>query len=370
MKRLDKLSSFIVMDIVKKAGKFKDSIHFEVGQPDLPPSKRVKESLLKSIEDERYSYTESLGLLSLRDEIKKHYKKVYNLDINEKNILITPGTSGAFLVAYSLVLDYGEFLGFSDPGYPCYKNFSYLLNINPIFIKVFKDTNYQITKESLKNISIKALQISNPSNPTGNIYEKSVLKDLIEYCEKKKIYFISDELYHGLNYDKKVYSALEFSEDVFVISGFSKYFCMPGFRVGWIIVPDKFIKKAEEIAQNLFISAPTLSQYAAIEAFDYDYLEKVRQTFKKRRDFLYKELKDIFYISSKPDGAFYIWADISKYSNDSLSFSKELLDKIHVAITPGVDFGNNETDKFVRFAYTISIDKMKEGVDRIKNFLG
>ncbi len=357
------------MQIVKEAAKFKDAIHFEVGQPDLHPPLGVKKKLLEAVDKDRYSYTESLGLLKLREKIKEHYKTIYNIKISEKNILITPGTSGAFLVAYSLCLDYKENLGFSDPGYPCYKNFSYLLDINPIFIKVFKESNYQITKDHIKNIPLKALEISNPANPTGNVYEKENLKELIGYCNEKGIYFISDELYHGLTYEKRAYSALEFSDEVFVINGFSKYFCMPGFRVGWIIVPDRFVKKAEEIAQNLFISAPTLSQYAALGAFDYEYLSKVRDIFKQRRDFLYKNLKNIFYIPSIPNGAFYIWADISKYSDNSLLFCRELLDKTHVAVTPGVDFGNNKTNKFIRLAYTIDIEKMEEGVERIKKFL-
>ncbi len=369
MERLKNVSSFIVMQIVKEASKFKDAIHFEVGQPDLPPPLGVKKQLLEAIKDNRYSYTESLGLLKLREKIKEHYKTVYDVEISKENILITPGTSGAFLVAYSLCLDYKENLGFSDPGYPCYKNFSYLLDINPVFIKVSKKSNYQITKEHIKDLFLKALEISNPANPTGNVYDRENLKELIEYCNEKGIHFISDELYHGLTYEKRAYSALEFSNEVFAINGFSKYFCMPGFRVGWIIVPDRFIKKAEEIAQNLFISAPTLSQYAALGAFDYEYLNEVKNIFKKRRDFLYESLKDVFNIPEIPNGAFYIWADISKYSNNSLSFCKELLDKTHVAVTPGVDFGNNKTNKFIRLAYTIDIDKMKEGVDRIKKFL-
>ncbi len=367
--RVDNISPFIVMEIVREAGRFEDAIHFEVGQPDLPPSLKVKEALLKAIEDERYSYTESLGLEALREKIKDHYKKIYNVSIKKENILITPGTSGAFLVVYSLVCDYKNRLGFCDPGYPCYKNFSYLLDIEPVFIEVFKDSDYQITPSHLKNKKLKALQISNPANPTGNIYERDNLKDLIEYCEKRDIAFISDELYHGLVYDGEVSSALEFSENVFVINGFSKYFCMPGFRVGWAIIPDRFIKKAEEIAQNLFISAPTLSQFAALEAFDYEYLNKVRETFRKRRDFLYKELKDIFEIPSFPKGAFYLWADVSKYGYDSRKFSKMLLEKAHVAVTPGVDFGKNQTDKFIRFAYTTDIKKMREGVSRIREFI-
>ena len=369
MQRLKDLTPFIVMDIVKEAAKYSDTIHFEIGQPDILPSPKAKEALLKAAQENRFTYTQTEGLKILREKIAVHYKKVYDIEINPENILLTPGTSGAFLVIYSLALDCGERIGFADPGYPSYKNFAYILDIEPIFINVFKDTNYCITKEHLKSVKIDALQISNPSNPTGNIYSDENLKELIEYCEKEGIAFISDELYHGLTYEKKSQSALKFSKNVFVINGFSKYFCMPGFRLGWIIVPDRFLRKAQMLAQNLFISPPTLSQYAALNAFDYEYLENVKKTYKKRRDFLYDSLKEIFEIPTKPQGAFYIWVNISKYSNDSFYFCKEILDKIHVALTPGIDFGKNETKKYVRFSYTNSIKNMREGIERMKDFL-
>jgi len=367
--RTKKITSFLVMDIVKKARKYKDAIHFEVGQPDLNPSPNVKEALHKAVNDNNFFYTESLGLKELRVEIQQHYKDTYGVEVNKNNILITPGTSGAFLVAYSLTCDYNQQLGFSDPGYPCYKNISYLLNIKPNLLKVSKETNFQISPEQLENKKLDALQISNPSNPIGNIYNSEDLALLIKYCLKNNIDFISDELYHGLVYDEPISTALEFSQDVFVINGFSKYYCMPGFRVGWIIVPNKFIKKAEAIAQNIFISAPTLSQFSAIEAFDYTYLEKNKEIFKERRDYLYNELKNIFDIPIFPQGAFYIWVDISKYSDDSFIFAKDLFDKTKVAVTAGIDFGDNETHKYVRFAYTIDMESIKEGISRIKSFL-
>ena len=369
MERLKKLTPFIVMDIVKEAAKYKDVIHFEIGQPDLMPPPKVKEELLKAVKQDRFSYTQSEGLELLRQKIAQFYKKVYDIEVDSKNIILTPGTSGAFLLAYSLVLDYKKRVGFADPGYPSYKNIAYILDIEPVFINVGKETNYNITKEHLKNRNIQALQLSNPSNPTGNIYEEDSLKDLIEYCLKKDIAFISDELYQGLSYDKPTVTALKFSKDVFVINGFSKFFCMPGFRLGWIVVPDRYLREAQMIAQNIFISPPTLSQYAAIEAFDYEYLERVKKIYKKRRDFLYHKLKEIFDIPIKPQGAFYIWADISKYSDDSFHFAKELLHKERVAVTPGIDFGYNKTQKFIRFSYTNSIENMEIGIKRVKKFL-
>ena len=367
--RYENMSSFIVMDIVRDALKYEDTIHFEIGQPDLNPSPKVKKRLKQAVEDDKFSYTESLGLLELRSKIVAHYKKTYNVEIKESQVLITPGTSGAFLVAYTLTLKNKGRLGLSDPSYPCYKNFAYMFDIEPVFMNIDKSCDYQLNINHLKNNKIDALQISSPSNPTGNIYDKENLKELIDYCKKNNIAFISDELYHGLVYEKQASSALEFSENVFVINGFSKYYCMPGMRLGWIIVPNTLVREAEIIAQNIFISAPTLSQYAALEAFDYEYLEMIKEEFKDRRDFLYKELNEIFTVDAKPHGAFYLWADVSKYTDDSFSFAKELLENIHIATTPGKDFGSNKTNQYLRFAYTRDIEHMKEGIERLKEYL-
>ena len=370
MDRLSKISPFIVMDIVKEAQKYEDTVHFEIGEPDLQPSKEVWQFAEKTVKNKLNHYTESLGLLTLREKISHFYRDKYNVEISPERIALTVGTSGAFLVAYSILLNSGEKLAFSDPSYPCYKNFSYLLNITPLLIPVDKTTNYQLTVDHLKEFKdIKALQISSPNNPTGNVYEKNTLKELAEYCDERGIYFISDEIYHGLVYDKKEHTALEFSDKAIVINGFSKYFCMPGFRLGWIILPENLVRKAEIVLQNVFISPPTISQYAALGAFDFEHLSKITQEYKRRRDYLYNELKDIFDIDAKPEGAFYIWANIEKYSNNSFEFAKELLKEIHVAATPGIDFGSNSTDKYLRFAYTRDIKHMEEGINRLKQFL-
>jgi len=367
--RCEKMSSFIVMDIVREAAKFEDSIHFEIGQPDLPPSPKVKEALHVAIDEDRFSYTESLGLYELRVIIAKHYKKTYGVDIEPERIFLTPGTSGAFLIAYALTLKHSSKLGLSDPSYPCYKNFAHMLDIEPVFMPIEKKDDYELHVKDLKQHHLDALQISSPANPTGNIYDSENLKEIIEYCERKNIAFISDELYHGLTYEQEARSALEYSDSAYVINGFSKFYCVPGNRLGWIIVPKDKIRKAEIIAQNLFISAPTLSQYGALKAFDYPYLNEVKEEFKKRRDYLCKELSDIFEIDAAPDGAFYIWANVSKYTDDSFEFAQELLKELHVATTPGVDFGTNKTEQYLRFAYTRDIEHMREGVERLKKYL-
>ncbi|ACO03832.1 MAG TPA: aminotransferase [Persephonella sp.] len=370
MERTEKIRPFIVMDIVRKASKIKDAVHFEIGEPDLQPSPLVWELAEKAVKDRVNYYTESLGLPLLREKISSFYYERYGVDIAPERIALTVGTSGAFLVAYSMLLNRGDKIALPDPSYPCYKNFAYLLDIQPVFIPVGRESSYQLTAEHLREYSdIKAVHISSPSNPVGNIYKKENLKELVEYCDEKGIYFISDEIYHGLVYEGKEHTAVEFSDNAIVINGFSKYFCMPGFRLGWIILPEKLVRKAEIIIQNVFISPPTISQYAALGAFDHKHLEKNKEIFRKRRDFLFRELKEIFTIDVEPEGAFYIWANIEKYSDNSFEFAKELLEKIHVAVTPGVDFGSYRTDRYIRFAYTRDIQHMEEGVRRLKDYL-
>lgn len=370
MDRVDKLSPFIVMDILAEAQKLKDVIHMEIGEPDLEPSPRVLEALEKAVKERKFFYTPALGILELREKIAEFYLKKYGVEISPERVIITTGTSGAFLVAYAITLNAGDRIVLPDPSYPCYKNFAHLLDVEPVFVNVDKSTNYELRAEALKERKdFKVVHVSSPQNPTGSLYSAKTLRELAQFCEENGVYFISDEIYHGLVYEGKEHTALEFSDKAIVINGFSKYFCMPGFRIGWMILPQELVRKAEIVIQNVFISAPTLSQYAALEAFDYEYLEKVRQTFKERRDYLYSELKELFDIDAKPQGAFYIWANVSKYSEDSYEFAKRLLKEAKVATTPGVDFGKNETNRYVRFAYTRNLDELKEGVRRIKEFL-
>jgi len=358
------MKPFIVMDIVKAAQKYPNAIHLEIGEPDILPSPKVIESANKAILNNKFFYTESKGLYELREKISLHYKKFYQVDINPERIIITTGTSTAFLMAYY----FAKKIAIADPSYPCYDNFGELQNKEIIKIDVDKTTNYQITPKHLKDKDFDTLLISAVNNPTGTIYDNENLKELAHFCEKNGKLLISDELYHGLVYDKEYSTALKFNDKAIVINGFSKFFCMPGFRIGWIIVPDELIRQTEIIAQNILISAPTLSQYAALEAFDYEYLKQTKNIFKQRRDFLFNELKDIFDIDSV-DGAFYLWCNISRYKIDSLEFCKRLLETKQVAITPGIDFGSNKTNKFVRIAYTKNINELKQAVQRIKEFV-
>jgi len=353
------MKPFIVMDIVKESKKYENVIHLEIGEPDILPSPKIKEASIKAINNNQFFYTPSKGLEKLREKIAIHYKTFYDVDVNPENIIVTTGTSTAFLIAFY----FAKKIATPTPGYPCYENFAELENKK--FIKIPTNfPNYQLNIKELQKYDFDTLMISSPNNPTGTITEN--LEEICTFCKKNNKLLISDELYHGLVYDKEYTTALKYNKDAIVINGFSKYFCMPGFRIGWIIVPDDKIREAEIIAQNILISAPTISQYAALEAFDYKYLEYIQNEFKKRRDFLYNELKNIFPIA-KPDSAFYLWCDISKYSNNSLDFANKLLKEAKVATTPGVDFGDYKN--YLRIAYTKDLDILKEGVKRIKNFL-
>ncbi len=355
------MKPFIVMDILKKAREIEDVVHLEIGEPDLSPSPKVKNALLKAVEDEKFYYTEAKGIESLREKIALHYKNFYNVYVNPENIIITTGTSTAFLIAFY----FAKKIATQTPGYPCYENFAKLENKE--FIKIPTSfPEYKLSPEILKNYKFDTLMISSPNNPTGSVYSSQELKEICEFCKKNDILLISDELYHGLVYTDDYTTALKYNKKAIVINGFSKFFCMPGLRIGWMIVPDNLIRDAEIIAQNILISAPTLSQYAALEAFDYRYLNQIKTEFQKRRDFLYNELKEIFPMA-KPEGAFYLWCDISKYSNDSLKFCDELLTKAKVATTPGIDFGNYSN--FIRIAYTKNIEELKKGAKRIKDFI-
>ncbi len=378
MGRAEEVRPFIVMEILERAKELekrgRDIVHMEIGEPDLPPSPRVLEAI-ERVKDRAYGYTHSLGLWELREEISRYYWRKYRVHVDPERVIITTGTSGAFSLIFSALFEPGEGVVFTDPGYPCYKNFAKIYCLEPLSVPIDASTDYELRVELLEELDgyvkhYKGFLITSPSNPVGNVYAKRTLKELAEFAEREGLIFISDEIYHGLNYEKEVHTALEFSDRAVVVNGFSKYFCMPGFRLGWVIVPKEWVRKLQVVAQNLFISPPTLSQLVAVEALrDEDYLRKVRETFRRRRDFLYGELKELFDIEVPPEGAFYIWANIGRYSNDSFSFARRLLEEAGVAATPGVDFGENNTERYIRFAYTASVERLKEGVDRIKEFL-
>jgi aspartate/methionine/tyrosine aminotransferase len=315
-------------------------------------------------------------LPELRSKIVDYYQQTYAVDLLPERIFITPGASGAFLLALGVVLNAGEEILMADPCYPCNSNFVKFFDGIVNLVNVNSSTNYQLTAQHIRKnwaTNSKGVIVASPSNPTGTVISGNEFRKAILQVTELGGYFFSDEIYHGLVYNNKAHSALEFSDKAFVINSFSKYFAMTGWRIGWLVVPEFFIESVERLAQNLFISTATHSQYAAIAAFSEKNLlelEARKNEFQKRRDFLFDRLLELgFEISVKPEGAFYIYANCSRFTDNSFQFAKDLLEQAGVAVTPGKDFGKNEEKSHVRFAYTASIDKMSIAIERLERFL-
>jgi aspartate/methionine/tyrosine aminotransferase len=354
----------------------RDIIHMEIGEPDFPTPKSIVEAGLKQVRTGEIKYTAAAGLTELRNKIAEFYQQRYAVHVASERVFITPGASGAFLLALGVSLNPGEEILMSDPCYPCNNNFVRFFGGITRFVNVDASTGYQLSVDLIKQNwqkNSRGVLIASPSNPTGTLISEIELRRSIEFINEKDGSFFSDEIYHGLVYDKRANSALEFSDDVFVINSFSKYFAMTGWRIGWLIVPEHFINAVERLAQNIFISTPTHSQYAALAAFSEENLKELearKQLLEKRRDFLYSRLLKLgFDIACKPEGAFYIYANCSRFTNDSFQFAKDLLEEEGVAVTPGKDFGKNAENYHIRFAYTASIAKMSLAMERIERFL-
>jgi len=360
---------FYVMEILERAKelelKGENVIHFEVGEPDLPVPEKVKKAAAELISKVDLKYTESLGVPELREAISEFYEKEYGVKVPVERVIVTPGSSPGLLSVLKVAGERIGEIGYTDPGYPCYKNVVNLLKLNGRPVKVSASSGFKPKPEDVES---PVFVVNSPANPTGTVYGRDELYEL-----SKKAFLISDEIYHGLVYFKRAPSVLEVTDSAVVVSGFSKFFLMTGWRLGWLIVPEWFVSDVQAILQNTVISAPTVSQLAAVRCFDDDVLEELREnvkTFKKRRDLMLKGLKEIgFKVPCEPEGAFYVYADASDFTEDSLSFALEVLEKVKVAITPGIDFGYNETAKFVRFSFCTSIEKIEEGLERLYAFL-
>lgn len=379
-RRMEEFSPFYVMELLQRAKQLeaqgKDIIHMEIGEPDYPTPISVINAGIKHIQTGQIKYTVAAGLPELRKKISNYYQLNYAVDISPERVFVTPGASGAFLLALGVSLNPGEKIIMSDPCYPCNSNFVRFFEGKTRFVNVDASTGYQLTANLIEqnwSADSRGVLIASPSNPTGTLISEPQLKRSIELVNSLDGCFFSDEIYHGLVYGKKACSALEFSDDVFVINSFSKYFAMTGWRVGWLIVPEHFIDAVERLAQNIFISTSTHSQYAALAAFSKENLAELdhrTQQFAERRDFLYDNLMRLgFDIAVKPEGAFYIYANCSAFTNDSFQFAKDLLEQEGVAVTPGKDFGKNEANCYIRFAYTASIAKMSAAIERLEKFL-
>lgn len=378
--RLAGVAPFHVMELLARAraleAQGRHIVHMEIGEPDFPTAKPICDAGIRVIETGNLFYTPALGLPELREAIARFYKQRYDVTVPASRIIVTSGASGALLLAIAVLIDNGDGVLMADPGYPCNRNFVRMMGGVADEIAVGADTAYQLTPELVEarwTDNTRAVMVASPSNPTGTLMPAPALERIAALARARGGSLIVDEIYHGLVYENEYTTALSFCDDVFVINSFSKYFNMTGWRLGWMVVPDAYVREFEKLSQNIYLSAPTPSQHAALAAFEpatIDILEARRLAFKARRDFLLPALREIgFAIPVVPQGAFYIYADCSALCDDSFAFARDLLEHAGVAITPGLDFGANAASRHVRFAYTSEIPQLAEGVRRIAGFV-
>lgn len=378
--RLADIEPFRVVEVLSKAkamaAKGIDVVHMEAGEPDFSSANPIIAAGQKALADGATYYTGALGIMPLREKISRHYADQYGVNVPASRILITPGASGGLLLLASLLVDPGEGMLMADPGYPCNRHFMRLVEGEGQLVPVGADERYQLTAakaEAAWQANTIGALVASPSNPTGQMLSKQELSDLFALTQQKNGYLLVDELYHGLTYGVDAPSILQVTDQAFVINSFSKYFGMTGWRLGWLVVPEWAVEPLEKLAQNLFISMSTMAQYAALAGFEPEtrkILEQRRQIFAQRRDFLVPALCDIgFDIPHMPEGAFYVYANSARFSDDSGQFCHRLLDELAVAVTPGVDFGRHQAQQHVRFAYTTSMQQLEKGVQRLRDSL-
>jgi aspartate/methionine/tyrosine aminotransferase len=352
-------------------------IHMEVGEPDFPTPAPIIAAAQAHIASGRVFYTPALGLPELRSAIAAFYKSRYGLSIPAARIVVTAGASGGLLLAMACLASPGSEWLLSDPGYPCNGNFVRSFEGIPIGVPVSAENDFQPTLADIERhwrVRTAGALLASPANPTGMLLDEKTMAAIATFIRRQGGRLIVDEIYHGLTYGCEAQTALRHGDDIFVVQSFSKYFNMTGWRLGWLVVPESHLRDIEKLAQNLYISPSTPAQYAALAAFapaTIDILESRRLEFQRRRDFLAPELTALgFQIAAKPTGAFYIYADCSQLTMDSARFAHDLLESVGVAVTPGIDFGVNAPQRYLRFAYTTDVERLAEAVERIRHFLG
>ncbi len=368
------ITPFIVMEVLEKAAEMErkgiEVIHLEVGEPDFNVPSCVSKAVQNAFNEGRTHYTHSLGDPELRDEIAKKYKNEYGVSVSPEQIIVTSGSSPAILLTLGVLCEVGDEIILSDPGYACYSNFIKFINAKPVAVPVFEEDGFQYrSKEIKKRISdrTRGIMINSPMNPTGNLLSLEVMQELTQF----NIPIISDEIYHGLVYEERAHSILEVTDKAFVLSGFSKLYAMTGLRLGYVIAPKEYVRVMQKIQQNLFICASSTAQRAGIEALSSAHkdVETMRSTYAKRRTYLIKRLKSMgFSIKVEPTGAFYVFVNVKHLSNDSYKLAFDILEKAHLGVTPGIDFGENG-EGFIRFSYANSIENIEKGMNRLEKYL-
>lgn len=367
---------FIVMEVMRAAAKRAslgaDVFHLEIGQPGTGAPAKVIEAAEKALRSDRIGYTLAFGIPELREAIANHYGGSYGVEVSPEDIAVTTGSSGAFLLAFLSAFDVGDRVALASPGYPAYRHILTALGLEPVLLSTGPDERFQPTpaliEEALKSGPIDGLIVASPSNPTGTMLSGDDLSALAATCEKHGIRLISDEIYHGITFGEPARTMREFAPHAFIVNSFSKYFSMTGWRLGWMVMPRDLVRSVESLAQNLFISPPTLSQIAAVAAFDsHEELQQNLERYRINRSILLNELPAAGFDDLAPsDGAFYIYADVGKLTNDSEAFAARILNETGVAVTPGVDFDGERGHRTMRFSFAGSTGDMEASVKALK----
>ncbi|WP_456376606.1 pyridoxal phosphate-dependent aminotransferase [Thiolapillus sp.] len=379
--RMAGIEAFHAMDILAHAREMdargRDVVHMEVGEPDFPSPQPVIDMGIQSLQQGKTHYTPALGLAALRQAISDYYLSRFQVQVDSSRIVVTPGASGALQLILGVLINPGDRVLMADPGYPCNRHMVRMFSGEAVPLKVKASHDFALASDQVIrhwDKDTRALMVATPANPTGRLLSLQQLQFLYEAVRAPDGMLIVDEIYQGLVYEQPVETALKLGQDnLFVVNSFSKFFGMTGWRLGWVVAPPEYVPALDRLAQNIFLAAPTMAQYASLAAFEpetQEILEQRRKVFQERRDYLYDALTSLgFRIQGKPEGAFYLYADVSAFSNNSFDFAARLLDQAAVAITPGRDFGKFRADKHVRFAYTTDMERLKLGVERMGEFL-
>ncbi|MCX7559984.1 aminotransferase class I/II-fold pyridoxal phosphate-dependent enzyme [Sulfitobacter sp. F26204] len=366
---------FIVMDVMQAAAaaeaRGEHIIHMEVGQPGTGAPKAAVAALNQAMDEAALGYTVALGLPALRARIAQMYGAWYNVDLDPARVIITSGSSGGFILAFTALFDTCDRVGIGAPGYPSYRQILSALALTPVDLPTALENRLQPVPADFADLNLAGLMVASPANPTGTMLDRAAMQGLIEACADSGTSFISDEIYHGVEYEKKAVSALELTNDCYVINSFSKYFSMTGWRVGWMVVPEDHVRIVERLAQNMFICAPHASQVTALAAMDCEEeLQANMDVYRANRALMLTGLKEAGFTSfAPPDGAFYVYADVSELTKDSVSFAAEILEKARVSVTPGLDFDPIRGSTTLRFSYARSTADITEGLARLKAFM-
>ncbi|TXI73904.1 MAG: pyridoxal phosphate-dependent aminotransferase [Dechloromonas sp.] len=379
--RLADIAPFHVLELLTRARQLeaegRNIIHMEVGEPDFPTPPAIAAAAVNAINAQKTLYTQALGLPELREAISMFYRQRYGITVPASRIAVTNGASGALNLAFACLTDPGREWLLADPGYPCNRHILRTYEGVPVSLPVDERSNFQPTPAQVAaawTTKTSGLLVASPANPTGTLLSLPEITALANTCRAQCGHFLVDEIYHGLTYECDAPTACAAGDDIWVINSFSKYFQMTGWRLGWMVIPEPYVRDVEKLAQNLTLCPSTPAQYAALAAFlpeTIALLEERRAEFRRRRDFLAPELEAIgFKVTARPEGAFYLYCDCSALTTDSFTFARELLEQVGIAATPGLDFGNNAPERHIRFAYTTNLDRLDEAAARLRRYLG